>query len=143
MFIIFTVLLRELEAPEVHLKSVYSTIKDSVTLNSISQALQVHNEILRKRTRQKNDGVLSQSLSGSVTFTDPGGNNGYKRLSEFMALEWQYGFGRASVCHFVQSCAVRLPPVLGWQARHTDLQENLGISDEFHSAFTIAAFHIY
>lgn len=36
MFIIFTVLLRELEAPEVHLKSLYSTIKDSVTVNSIS-----------------------------------------------------------------------------------------------------------
>lgn len=67
MFIIYTVLLRELEAPEVHLKSLYGTIKDSVTVNSISQALQVHNEILRKRIRQKNDRVLSQLLSGSVT----------------------------------------------------------------------------
>lgn len=60
-------LLRELEAPEVHLKSLYCTIKDSVTVNSISQALQVHNEILRKRTRRKNDRVLSQLLTGSVT----------------------------------------------------------------------------
>lgn len=66
MFIIFTVLLRELEAPEVHLKSLYSTIKDSVTVNSISQALQVHNEILRKRKRQETDRVLSQLLSRSV-----------------------------------------------------------------------------
>lgn len=60
-------LLRELEAPEVHLKSLYCTIKDSVTVNSVSQGLQVRNEILRERPRQKNDRVLSQLLSGSVT----------------------------------------------------------------------------
>ena len=36
MFIIFTMLLGGLEAPEVHLKRFYYCVKDFVTLNSIS-----------------------------------------------------------------------------------------------------------
>lgn len=42
-------LLGELEASEVLLKIFYYSIKDSVTLNSISRALWISNDILRRR----------------------------------------------------------------------------------------------
>ena len=50
MFIIFTMLLGRLEDPEVLLKRFYDSIKDSVTLYSISQALLISNDILRKKS---------------------------------------------------------------------------------------------
>ena len=43
-------LLGRLEAPEVHLKRFYDSIKDSVTLYSISRALLISNDILRKKS---------------------------------------------------------------------------------------------
>lgn len=51
MFIIFTVLLRKLEAPKVYLKIFYCSVTGAVTLNSYSVAPWISNAVLRKRQK--------------------------------------------------------------------------------------------